>query len=215
MCFVYSILSDDPGRTSTGGIGAATAIALSYGHPKTLFLTGRTLSKTSPAIAQIATISPNTKTVFVSLDLADLDSVRQAAKTVLESGDAEAVHGLINNAGIMCAPFGKTRQEIESQFAAGPNARILNVVSSAYVMNDVNLDGLTWSDGKAYHPWLAYGSSKTAVILFNAWNGMWLMRIADKSGAFLRNCKPVSVEAYANLNWRAQRGFGRLLRSLL
>ncbi|KAH6713788.1 hypothetical protein BKA61DRAFT_482364, partial [Leptodontidium sp. MPI-SDFR-AT-0119] len=173
--------------TSTGGIGAATAIALSYGHPKTLFLTGRTLSKTSPAIAQIATISPNTKTVFVSLDLADLDSVRQAAKTVLESGDAEAVHGLINNAGIMCAPFGKTRQEIESQFgtnhigqflwtnlllprilAAGPNARILNVASSAYVMNDVNLDGLTWSDGKAYHPWLAYGSSKTAVILFNA-----------------------------------------------
>lgn len=63
----------------------------------------------------------------MSLDLADLDSVRQAAKTVLESGDAEAVHGLINNAGIMCAPFGKTRQEIESQFGT---VGVLLVVTS-------------------------------------------------------------------------------------
>ena len=62
----------------------------------------------------------------------------------------------------------------------------------AYVMSDVNLDDITWSvshlqtapgpwrllhpvaddgsnlkDGKTYHPWRAYGSSKVAVMLFN------------------------------------------------
>ncbi|KAG4437995.1 hypothetical protein IFR05_006535 [Cadophora sp. M221] len=255
---------------SIGGIGTATAIALSYGIPKTLFLTGRTLFKIEPVIAEIAKISPSTKTVFVSLDLADLDSVRQAAKTVLESGDAEVVHGLINNAGVMCSPYGKTKQGIEGHFlwtnlllprvpAAGPNVRILNVASSVYVMSDVNLDDLTWS--------LAYGSSKTSVILFNAYLSEYLkgkgvqcfalqpgtplyihtqvpdslvsaseaMRIIvekyagsdiptgdlaedektletaastlvlaaanpdldDKSGTFLRNCKPFPVESYA------------------
>ncbi|KAH6714353.1 short-chain dehydrogenase [Leptodontidium sp. MPI-SDFR-AT-0119] len=174
--------------TSAGGIGAATAVALAHGKPKTLFLTGRTQSKTESVIAEINKISPTTKTVFVELDLTDQDAIRRAAKSVLDSGHAEVIHGLINNAGVMATPYGKTQQGIEVQFgtnhighflwtklllprvlAAGPNGRVVNLGSMAYVMGDVNLDDITWSDGKTYHPWRAYGSSKTAVILFNVY----------------------------------------------
>lgn len=69
-------------------------------------------------IEEIHKINPNVKTVFVDLDLSDLDSVRKAAKFVLESLEAEGgIDGLINNAGVMCTmPFTKTKQGIELQF---------------------------------------------------------------------------------------------------
>jgi short chain dehydrogenase len=87
--------------TSQGGIGAATATALAYGKPRALFVTGRNASKTEPVIKEIQKIDANVKTIFINLDLSNQESVRQAAKTILESGEAEKIHGLINNAGIM------------------------------------------------------------------------------------------------------------------
>ncbi|KAE9380548.1 short-chain dehydrogenase [Stipitochalara longipes BDJ] len=180
--------------TSEGGIGAATALALAYGNPKTLFLTGRTLSKTAPVIKAIRTINPNIKTIFVDVDLTDQDSIREAARSVLESGDAEKIHGLINNAGVMTVmPYTTTKQGIELQFgtnhighflwtnlllsrvlAAGPHARIVNVASTAYAMSDANLNNYNWDDGKTYHPWLAYAGSKTANILFSTYLSSYL-----------------------------------------
>lgn len=86
---------------SEGGIGASTAISLAHGSPATIFVAGRTLSKVNPAIEAIKAISPSTDAIFVPLDLGEFDSIRAAAKLVLESGKAEEIHGLINNAGVM------------------------------------------------------------------------------------------------------------------
>lgn len=102
--------------TSAGGIGAATAIALAHGKPKTIFLAGRTKAKIDPVMKEIKEIDAKIKTIFVPLDLADQDSVRKAAKEVLDSGEADEIHGLFNVAGIMCVPYSKTKQGIESQF---------------------------------------------------------------------------------------------------
>jgi len=107
--------------TSEDGIGAATAIALAYGKPKAIFLTGRNANKTAPVIKEIQKIDPNIKTIFINLDLSDQESVRQAAKTVLESGEAGKIHGLINNAGIMNCPYGTTKQGIEQRFGTVSN----------------------------------------------------------------------------------------------
>jgi NADP-dependent 3-hydroxy acid dehydrogenase YdfG len=84
---------------SEGGIGAATAIALAYGKPRTLFFTCRDPSKTAPVIEAIRNVDLNIKTIFVNLDLADQESIREAARTIQESGDVEKIYGLINNVG--------------------------------------------------------------------------------------------------------------------
>lgn len=103
--------------TTAGGIGAATAIALAHGKPRAIFLTGRNKSKTEPVIKAIDDIDPSIKTIFVELDLTDQDSIRKAANLVLGSGDAEKIHGLINNAGVMTVmPYTTTKQGIEIQF---------------------------------------------------------------------------------------------------
>lgn len=52
-------------------------------------------------INEIKSIDPNVKFVFVQLDLSDLDSVRKAAKEVMESEEGERIDYLINNAGVM------------------------------------------------------------------------------------------------------------------
>jgi len=79
---------------SEGGIGAATAIALAYGKPRTLFLTCRGPSKTAPVIEAIRNIDLNINIIFVNLDLAGQESIREAARTVEESGDAEKIMDL-------------------------------------------------------------------------------------------------------------------------
>ncbi|CZR51939.1 related to retinol dehydrogenase 12 [Phialocephala subalpina] len=175
--------------TSTGGIGAATAIALAHSRPKTLFLASRSLSKTEPVIQEIKSIGPSINVIFVELDLSDLESVRKAAKGMINREEGQKIDYLINNAGVMCTmPYTKTKQGIELQFgtnhvghflwtnlllprvlAAGGNARIVNVASTGYVLSEARLDDVNWDHGKSYHPWLAYGSSKTANVLFNTY----------------------------------------------
>jgi NAD(P)-dependent dehydrogenase (short-subunit alcohol dehydrogenase family) len=90
---------------------------------------------------------------------------------------------LVNNAGVMAAPLRRTRQGWELQFAtnhlghfalttglhpalAGSDgARVVSVSSSAHLRSDVVLDDLHFRS-RPYDPWLAYGQSKTANVLF-------------------------------------------------
>jgi NAD(P)-dependent dehydrogenase (short-subunit alcohol dehydrogenase family) len=50
--------------------------------------------------------------------------------------------------------------------AAGKGARIVNLTSSAHVVSPMRFDDYHFENGKTYDPWLAYGQSKTANILF-------------------------------------------------
>ena len=82
---------------SENGIGAQIAVYLAAAKPAEILLAGRNLVKIQPVIDQIKRQHPDVATTFVQLDLADLSSVRKAAKEVTSKVDK--LDYLINNAG--------------------------------------------------------------------------------------------------------------------
>jgi NAD(P)-dependent dehydrogenase (short-subunit alcohol dehydrogenase family) len=109
----------------------------------------------------------------------DLDSVRRFAR----QWDTTPLHVLVCNAGIMAAPLRRTPGGWESQFAtnhlghfalaaalhgalaAAGEARIVSVSSRGHLRSPVVFDDINFTR-RDYDPWLAYGQSKTANVLF-------------------------------------------------
>ena len=116
----------------------------------------------------------------VHLDLTSLASVRAAAGAIRDI--APAILVLMNNAGVMFTPFGRTHDGFEMQIgtnhfghfeltrllvpqlAAADGARVVMLSSGGYVMGDVDLDDPNW-EHREYDKFIAYGASKTANIL--------------------------------------------------
>ena len=112
------------------------------------------------------------------LDLSDRDSI-----TKFVAAWNEPLHILVNNAGVMALPEQHTPEGWEMQFAtnylghfalalglhdalaADGAARIVSVSSSGHLMSPVVFDDIHFAF-RPYDPWLAYGQSKTANILF-------------------------------------------------
>jgi protochlorophyllide reductase len=113
----------------------------------------------------------------LELDLADLGSVRTAAAKV------EALDVLINNAGIMAVPYGKTADGFERQFGTNhlghaaltwlllptlrqrPGARVVTVASLAHQYGRIDFEDPNW-EHRSYSHRGSYGQSKLANILF-------------------------------------------------
>jgi protochlorophyllide reductase len=113
----------------------------------------------------------------LQLDLADLSSVRAAAEKV---GTLDL---LINNAGIMAVPHGKTVDGFERQFGTNhlghaaltwlllpalrqrPGARVVTVSSLAHQYGHIDFDDPNW-ERRPYSYRGSYGQSKLANILF-------------------------------------------------
>ncbi|KAI9734372.1 MAG: hypothetical protein M1834_002478 [Cirrosporium novae-zelandiae] len=167
-----------------GGLGAEAALALSLSHPKLLILAGRSLDKLLAVEKEINSISPNVVTRRLLLDLSSLEKVRKAAAEV--DTYAEPIDRLINNAGIMAAPYSTTEDGIESQFgtnyvgpflftnlimgrilAAGEGARIVNVSSDGHSIQQIRFEDYNFGNGETYNKWKAYGQAKTGNILFS------------------------------------------------
>ncbi len=126
------------------------------------------------------------------LDLADLDSVRDFAAAWDEPLDV-----LVNNAGIMAPPLRRTAQGFESQLGTNhlghfaltgllmarlldaDEPRVVTLSSGAHRMGKVRFDDL--QSEHSYKPWLAYGQSKLANLLFC----FELQRRADNAGVSL------------------------------
>ncbi|PNF13961.1 Retinol dehydrogenase 12 [Cryptotermes secundus] len=116
----------------------------------------------------------------VRLDLGSLASVRQCAQELLKTEDR--IHLLINNAGIMACPQGKTEDGFETQFGVNhlghflftclllpriirsAPARIVIVSSYAHVFGTMHFDDPYLE--KSYSPSKAYAQSKLANVLF-------------------------------------------------
>ena len=114
------------------------------------------------------------------LDLADPSSVEAFAARYHASG--RALHILINNAGIMSPDLVRDARGYEQQFAtnhlghfqltqgllpalrAANGARIVAVSSRGHRVSDIRWDDLHFAHG--YDEMLAYGQSKTAIVLF-------------------------------------------------
>lgn len=164
---------------AASGIGVETARALAdVGAEVTLAVRDTEVyHRTAEAIRAT---TGNEGVRVATLDLTDPASVR--GFTAAWQGP---LHILVNNAGVMAAPESRTPQGWELQFAtnhlghfalttglhgalAGPHgARVVSVSSSGHLFSPVVFDDLHFTE-RPYDPWLAYGQSKTANVLFAA-----------------------------------------------
>jgi retinol dehydrogenase 12 len=163
------------------GIGLATALALARQGWR-VWVTARSERKGAAAVADIKAATGNDAVFLLMLDLADLSSVRDCAKSFLEP--YEPLHVLVNNAGI-AGRRGLTRQGFELTFgvnhlghflltqllldrlAASAPARVVTVSSDAHYQ----APGIPWdrlrrpTRGITGLP--AYAVSKLCNVLFS------------------------------------------------
>jgi len=132
-------------------------------------------------VAAIEELVPDAEVAPGVVDLADLSTVRSFAEGYLATH--EAVDVLINNAGVMACPFGRTVDGFETQFGTnhlghflltallapalsrGTSPRVVTLTSAGHSRSDVDLADPNF-DATEYSPWIAYGRSKTANALF-------------------------------------------------
>ena len=166
---------------ATTGLGLETARALAAGGAEVV-VCGRTAKKCEAAAATIAATVGEAKLSSAILDLADLPTVRAGAASILEQHPA--IHLLVNNAGVMFTPEGRTAQGFETQFGtnhlghfvltnhllpalrAGAPSRVVNLSSAGHRSGQIRWDDLHF-EAEPYDKFEAYGQSKTANILFS------------------------------------------------
>lgn len=192
MTFGFATTADDviAGRDLSGrvalvtgastGIGLETARALAAAGAS-VAMAARDEAKLAAAATTVREQVPGAQVDTGVLDLAVLDSVRAFASGWLAAHDR--LHLLVNNAGIMFAPFGHTTEGCELHFGtnhvghflltnllvpallADPPARVVNLSSGGHVAS-----GIVWDDphfdSRDYDKMQAYGQSKTANVLF-------------------------------------------------
>ncbi len=136
------------------------------------------------------------------LDLQDLSSVREFAEGV-HTADV-----LINNAGIMAAPYALTADGFESQIGTNHlghfaltnlllpklTDRVVTVSSMAHWPGRIDLDDLNWKS-RRYSAWLAYSQSKLANLLFTS----ELQRRLDAAGSPVRSLAAHPGYSHTNL----------------
>jgi NAD(P)-dependent dehydrogenase (short-subunit alcohol dehydrogenase family) len=175
-------IPDQTGRTAvvTGGnsgIGycAARELARRGAH---VLLACRSEQRGEAAVRRIEAEVPSAKVEYRQLDLADLATVRAfAAKLGTDRLDL-----LVNNAGVMAVPYGKTVDGFETQFGVNhlghfaltglllphlletPGARVVSVSSGFHALGNIVPGDL--NSERHYRRWIAYGRSKTANLLF-------------------------------------------------
>jgi len=119
---------------------------------------------------------------IMEMDLASLASVRRFAKAFLAKHNR--LDGLVNNAGVMHTPEGKTEDGFESQFGTNhlghfaltgllidlllkiPGSRVVNVSSNAHRSGVMDFENLMFESGEGYSPHRAYGRSKLPNLMF-------------------------------------------------
>jgi NAD(P)-dependent dehydrogenase (short-subunit alcohol dehydrogenase family) len=180
-------VEDIPGLTgkvaivtgANSGIGCAMARVLA-GKEATVILACRNKDNGEAAVRQIAQEYPEAEAELLLADLADLASLRRFADVFTSRYDRLDV--LINNAGIMNTPFGKTADGFELQFGTNhlghfaltgllfehilrtPRARVVTVSSWGHHFGVIDFDDLNAE--KSYDPGRAYAQSKLANLLF-------------------------------------------------
>jgi NAD(P)-dependent dehydrogenase (short-subunit alcohol dehydrogenase family) len=188
---------------AASGIGVETARALA-GAGATVTLAVRNTDAGDETAREITATTGNADVDVRRLDLADRASI--AAFTEAWSGP---LHILVNNAGVMASPEVHTAEGWEGQFAtnhlghfalslglhgalaAAGNARIVALSSSAHRLSPVVFEDIHF-EHREYDPWLAYGQSKTANVLFaveaaRRWAGDGITANALMPGAIRTN----------------------------
>jgi NAD(P)-dependent dehydrogenase (short-subunit alcohol dehydrogenase family) len=158
----------------SAGLGVETARAVAVRGAKVVG-TARDLAKAGKALKDYKSLAIE----VLDCNLASLASVRACAYTLITRGDRFDV--VVANAGVMNCPFSHTEDGFEMQFGTNhlghfflvnriaplivDGGRVVVLSSSAHRASDVNLDDPGFRQ-TPYHPFSAYGRSKTANVLF-------------------------------------------------
>ena len=164
---------------ASSGLGYETALALAR-QGATVALLCRSEERGIQARDRIAAATGNADLHVIHCDNANLDTVRAAATRLLDRFDA--LHVLVNNAGLMLSQRRITVDDLEETFqvnhlsaflltdllrgrlAASAPARVVTVSSVAHRAGAVNFHDLQFEH--AYDGWSAYATSKLMNILF-------------------------------------------------
>jgi NAD(P)-dependent dehydrogenase (short-subunit alcohol dehydrogenase family) len=164
----------------SAGLGVETARALAA-HGAHVVGAARDLVKAKAATEQVRKDADANGGGFevVELDLANLKSVRACADGLLARHEPFDV--IIANAGVMATPFGHTPDGFETQFGTNhlghfvlvnriapllrAGGRLINLSSAGHRFANVDLEDPNF-ERTPYEPFVAYGRSKTANILF-------------------------------------------------
>ena len=107
------------------GLGAFFSRTVAAHGPKLLILANRNLQAAEETAASIERDYPNVTTRLLHLDLNSLASARKAAAEVNSWSDVPSIDVLVNNAGVMATPYGKTEDGIETQLGVNHVAHFL------------------------------------------------------------------------------------------
>jgi NAD(P)-dependent dehydrogenase (short-subunit alcohol dehydrogenase family) len=164
----------------SAGLGVETARSM-VAHGAQVVGAARDLKKAAAATEQVRKDAAANAGSFelVELDLANLKSVRACADALLAKGQPFDV--VIANAGVMATPFGHTADGFETQFGTNHlghfvlvnriasllrnGGRLINLSSAGHRYSNVDLNDPNF-ERTPYEPFVAYGRSKTANILF-------------------------------------------------
>jgi NAD(P)-dependent dehydrogenase (short-subunit alcohol dehydrogenase family) len=164
----------------SAGLGVETVRSLAA-HGAQVVGAARDLNKAEAATGQVRRDATKNAGSFepIELDLANLKSVRACAEALLEKGQQFDI--VIANAGVMATPFGHTFDGFETQFGTNhlghfvlvnriaslirTGGRLINLSSAGHRYSNVDLEDPNF-ERTPYDPYVAYGRSKTANILF-------------------------------------------------
>ena len=169
----------------SSGIGIETVRAFHATGAK-VFTTVRDLAKGQKVVDEIMERDPSSKAeiVLLKMELDSLESVRAGAMEIL--GKTGKLNVLVNSAGVMATPYGKTEDGFETQFGTNHighfmlfqllkdtliksstkafQSRVVCVSSSGHRMGEVRFGDYNFEAPDSYHPWTAYGQAKTCNI---------------------------------------------------
>ncbi|KAK7097415.1 polyprenol dehydrogenase-like isoform X2 [Littorina saxatilis] len=219
-----------PSQSSRTAIVTGGACGIGFHISKQLASLGATVviacrhkAEADDAIAKIKEDCHNANVVFMQLDLASFKSVRDFAAKFLST--KWPLHILINNAGIMLAPFGETedgferhvqvnhlshalltsllKKKMESSAPEGGAARVVNV--SSVVHHVASFDPKTFEEKQphdwSYSPHNAYAASKLAILLYTYALSRRLAEDGSKVTVNAVHPGIVNTGLYHNVHW--------------
>lgn len=177
-------LIDQTGKTvlitgANTGLGFQTALELARKNARVI-MAGRNTNKINAAITAIKETYPEAELEAGIVDLSDLTSVQTFAEGVRNNHNRLDI--LINNAGVMFPPPGKTKDGFELQFGVNyvahfaltaqlfelidvtADSRVVTLSSIAHKNGRIDFENLKLE--KPYDKFREYGQSKVADIIF-------------------------------------------------
>ena len=167
---------------SSSGLGEESARGLSARGAR-VAMAARDGVKNAEAVERIRASVPDADLSVHELDLADLSSVARFAERA--AGALDRIDVLINNAGVMACPEGRTADGFETQLGTNhlghfaltlrlmpllrraESPRVVTLSSGGHRIADVDLDDPNF-ETTPYDGWVAYGRSKSANAHFAA-----------------------------------------------